>query len=68
MDAALNQQRGRHRGAHRNPVGTALTALWGLGNIVALLLLGIATQHQLGAEHEVSAPPVRSLPDHEQAV
>ncbi len=67
MDAAVNQQRGRHRGERRDPVGTTLTALWGLGHIVVLTLLGIAIQHQPSAGHGAATPPARSLPDHEPA-
>lgn len=61
-------RQGRHRGAHRDPVGTALTALWGLGHVVTLALLGVATDHQLSTDHPVAAPPPRSLPDHDPAV
>jgi hypothetical protein len=67
MDSAVNQHRGRHRGEHHDPVGTALAALWGLGHIVVLTLLGIAVQQQPGTGHEAAAPPARSLPDHEPA-
>ncbi len=67
MDAAVNQHRGRRRRENRDPMGTALTALWGLGHIVVLTLLGIAAQHQPGTGHEAAARPARSLPDHEPA-
>ncbi|MFJ1703293.1 hypothetical protein [Kitasatospora sp. NPDC088346] len=65
MDTAVNPQRGRHRGAHRDPLGTVLTALWGLGHIATLALLGTAAQHQLGAEPQFAAPPARAVPDRE---
>ncbi|MFJ9459133.1 hypothetical protein ACIRST_29105 [Kitasatospora sp. NPDC101447] len=65
MDAAVNPQQGRHRGTHRDPLGTVLTVLWGLGHIATLALLGTAAQHQLGAEHQFAAPPTRTLPDRE---
>lgn len=56
-------RKGRHRGEHRDPLGTALATLWVLGHIATLTLLGITAQHQLGAEHQSAAPPSRSLPD-----
>ncbi|MFD4394914.1 hypothetical protein [Kitasatospora sp. NPDC058478] len=65
MDATANPQRGRHRGAHRDPLGVAFTVLWGLGHIVTLALLGTVAQHQLGAEQQFAAPPARTLPDRE---
>ncbi|MGW3227299.1 hypothetical protein [Kitasatospora sp. NPDC001095] len=63
MDRAASAQRGRHRGAHRDPLGVTFTALWGLGNLAALVLLGSVAQHQLGAEHQFAAPPAHALPD-----
>ncbi|KJK56032.1 hypothetical protein [Saccharothrix sp. ST-888] len=68
MAASANPQRGRHRGAHRDPLGTAFTVLWGLGHVVTLALLGIVAQHQLDAEHQFAAPPARVLPDREPTV
>jgi hypothetical protein len=71
MDAVDNPHqtcRGRHRGEHRDPVGTALAVLWGLGHVVTFALLGIAADHQLSADHPVAAPPARALPDHGPAV
>lgn len=58
---------GRHRGRRRDPVGGALTALWGLGHIVTLTLLGASVTHQLGGEHPSAAPLAQALPDHESA-
>ncbi|MCX4753475.1 hypothetical protein [Kitasatospora purpeofusca] len=39
--------------------------LWGLGHVAALVLLGTAAQHQLGAEQQFAAPPARAVPDRE---
>ncbi|WP_282202102.1 hypothetical protein [Kitasatospora fiedleri] len=58
---------GRHRGERHDPVGTALTLLWGLGHVVTILLVVIAADHQLSTEHPGAAPPVRVLPDHSPA-
>ncbi|MEV7118258.1 hypothetical protein [Kitasatospora griseola] len=66
MNAVDNPRRiyrGNHRGEHRDPVARALAVLWGLGHIVTLAVLGIATDHQLSADHSVAAPPARALPD-----
>lgn len=41
------QEAGRHRGQHRDPIGAALGAVWVLGNIVTLLLLGWIANGQL---------------------
>jgi len=60
--------RGRHRGEHRDPLDATLAAIWALGHIAALTLLGITAQHQLGADHQSAAPPARSLPDRESTV
>ncbi|WP_030061875.1 MULTISPECIES: hypothetical protein [Streptomyces] len=71
MDAVggpYQTRRGRHRGEHRDPVGTALTVLWSLGHVAALALLGIAANHQLSTDHQVAAPPARTSPDHDPAV
>ncbi|MFE7192838.1 hypothetical protein [Kitasatospora sp. NPDC057541] len=65
MDRAASAQRGRHRGAHRDPLGVRFTVLWGLGHVAALVLLGTVAQHQLGAEHQYAAPPARAVPDRE---
>ncbi len=61
-------RQGRRRGAHRDPVGTALTALRGLGHVVTLALLGVAADHQLSTDNPVAAPPARTLTDHDPAV
>lgn len=55
-------RRGRHRGEQRDPLGAALAALWALGHIVTLTLLGIIANDQLGAVHQSAAPPARSSP------
>ncbi|GAA2789929.1 hypothetical protein GCM10010505_17180 [Kitasatospora aburaviensis] len=65
MDAAVIPKRGRHRGGHSDPLGTALAVLWRLGHIVTLALLGSVAQHQLGAEQQFAVPPARALPDGE---
>ncbi|WP_033258417.1 MULTISPECIES: hypothetical protein [Kitasatospora] len=65
MEAVERPHHGRHRGDHRDPVGTALTVLWGLGHLVTLALLGVAADHQLSADHPVAAPPAQALPDHD---
>ncbi|MFF4926876.1 hypothetical protein ACFY4B_40455 [Kitasatospora sp. NPDC001261] len=65
MDRAASAQRGRHRGAHRDPLGVTFTLLWGLGHITTLVLLGTVAQHQLGADHQFAAPPARAVPDRE---
>ncbi|MEV8323534.1 hypothetical protein [Kitasatospora sp. NPDC056731] len=68
MEAVERPHQGRHRGAHRDPVGTALTVLWGLGHVITLALLGATADHQLSTDHPVAAPPARSLPDHDPDV
>ncbi|WP_327064153.1 hypothetical protein OG715_19460 [Kitasatospora purpeofusca] len=65
MERAASAQRGRHRGAHQDPLGVRFTVLWGLGHVAALVLLGTAAQHQLGAEQQFAAPPARAVPDRE---
>ena len=61
-------RKGRHRGEHHDPLSNTFTALWGLGHIATLTLLGITAHHQLDAEHQSAAPASRSLPDREPAV
>jgi hypothetical protein len=45
MTARLPSPVGRHRGAHRDPLGTALTGFWVLGHVAAALLLGTSVLH-----------------------
>lgn len=52
----------RHRGKHHDPVGTVLGAVWALGHVVVIGLLGIAVHNQLdpnrlGAERAASSVP-----------
>ncbi|MFE7561072.1 hypothetical protein [Kitasatospora sp. NPDC057500] len=70
MDAAERRypaRRSRRRGAQHDPMGTALTTLWGLGHLAVLALLGLAAEHQLGSDNPRLAAPGLSLPDHEPA-
>ncbi|MBO1418910.1 hypothetical protein [Streptomyces sp. FH025] len=67
-DTAPSRRPASDCGRHRDVVGASLAALWGLGHIVTLALLGIVAEHQLGGDHPVAMPPARALPDHEPAV
>ncbi|MER7702030.1 hypothetical protein ABTX81_03890 [Kitasatospora sp. NPDC097605] len=57
---------GRHRGEHRDPVGTVLTGVRALGHVVTVFLLGTSVLNHLeAADHQGLAHPARSVPDHE---
>ncbi|WP_457029200.1 hypothetical protein [Kitasatospora sp. P5_F3] len=55
----------RHRGAHHDPVGTALAWLCALGHLIVLTLLGITAQHQLSADYLGPALAADHEPDRE---
>lgn len=52
----LSYEVGRHRGRHRDPIGAALGAVWVLGNIVTLLLLGWIANGQLTEQGAGQSP------------
>ncbi|GHF26575.1 hypothetical protein GCM10010218_04330 [Streptomyces mashuensis] len=57
--------RGRHRGERHDPIGSALTATWVLGHIVALFLLGVTVTQHSELEDLMSPLVDRSVPDQE---
>ncbi|MFJ8473864.1 hypothetical protein [Kitasatospora sp. NPDC094011] len=56
---------GRHRGGHRDPVGTVLTGVWAIGHAVTVFLLGTAVVNQLDSGPHGLANTALSAPDRE---
>ncbi|MFJ8477680.1 hypothetical protein [Kitasatospora sp. NPDC094011] len=53
--AAPPRAKGRHRGEHRDPIGTVLTGLWAAGHLVTISLLGAVTHDHLTGHHAFHA-------------
>jgi hypothetical protein len=68
MTAELTTAGGRHRGEHRDSVGTVLTGFWALGHVVTVFLLGTSVVHQLDSGHRDPMQTAYSAPDSEPPV
>jgi hypothetical protein len=55
--------RGRHRGEPHDLIGSALTATWVLGHVLALFFLGATVTQHSELEDLMSALVDRSVPD-----
>ena len=64
-DLGSGQAKGRHRGERHDPIGSALTATWALGHVLALFLLGVTVTQHSELEDLVSPLVDRSVPDQE---
>ncbi|MEU3051153.1 hypothetical protein ABZ705_32470 [Streptomyces sp. NPDC006984] len=65
VDLGSGRARGRHRGERHDPIGSALTATWTLGHVLALFLLGVTVTQHAELEDLMSPLVDRSVPDQE---
>ncbi|OII59712.1 hypothetical protein [Streptomyces sp. CC77] len=65
VDLGSGRARGRHRGERHDRIGSAVTATWALGHVLALFLLGVTVTQHGELEDLMSSLVDRSVPDQE---